>query len=305
MAGGKDPLTVAVKDLVAYPTTLAGISARAQGITVGRWLITVNGRAGSFLLDNVTNVSYSMDLDYPAVRREIYAIRDAIEDEFEVVWPAITALQGWLGIELPRLAAGLAGVVAAAGDGGAAFTDALGVVEEVAASSTGLLDGGAAAMADLQQRQQAHVQAAEALPGAVGEESRRRLGELHAVMDAQPCGQPEAVRQFTHFQVELAASCAALMAAVKDLVAATGLVHHRVAALAQADQLLLVDVRRAQSLVRAGTAAATVVDTLGLDAASTRWQDLAAAAAGLLADTHLRSPLRSPSLRARATAKRD
>ncbi len=315
IAGGPDPLTVALQDLVAYPTTLAGISSRAQGVTVGRWVIQVHGRAGSFLLGDVTDVSYGMDLDYPDVRAAVYDVRDAIEDEFEVAWPAMTALQGWLGNELPGLGTDLAAVVAAAvvaaandaaangGDDG--FADALDVAEEVAASSIGVLDGAAATMADLHQRQHAHVQATEALSGPVVEESRRRLGDLHAVMDAQPCGQPEALRQFTHFQGELAASCAALMAAVKDLVAATGVVHHRAAALAQAARSVLVDVRRAQSLVAAGMAAATIVDTLGFDAASTRWQSLSTEAGELLEATALRSPLRTPSVRARATARRD
>ena len=58
---------VGLERFVAYPSALAAISARAQGVGMGHWTISVTTRVGSFLIDTASH-QFEIPIDYPETR---------------------------------------------------------------------------------------------------------------------------------------------------------------------------------------------------------------------------------------------
>ena len=278
---------------LAYPRTLADISARAQGVGMGHWKITVNTRVGSFLLD-ATKHQFEVPVDYPEARQAIYAIRDAIEDDFEAVWPAITAVQAWIDDRL----ASLGPAVAAAGADGT-FDDALAqatIARDVVAAAVTALSKAAA-------KQPVHVESVRALHSTITDESIRRCSELHVALTDQPGGREDALAQFSVLQSILATSQATLTEAAHDLVRETTAVLGELEAVCRDAEQLIRDLERCRQLVEGGVDHELVRSTLDLETTSAPWIALAASTATTSAGL-LRTPLRPASLRARATARR-
>jgi hypothetical protein len=279
---------------VAYPGALAAISARAQGVGMGHWTIRVTTRVGSFLLDTSSH-QFEVPIDYPETRTAIYAIRDAIEDEFEAAWPAIAAVQAWIGEGLPSLAP----TVLAMGSGGDidAAIVAAGAARDVCGAAVDVLTTVAAS-------QSGHVESVRALQATIADESMRRSAELQLALAAEPAGHEDALAQFSVLQSILAASLATLTEAVHDLVHETAAVLGELSAVALAAGQLAADLQRSRSLLDSGVDPAVVRSTFDVDALAQPWAALATSAA-TSSDGVLLTPLRPASLRARATRRRE
>ena len=279
---------------VAYPRSLASISARAQGVGMGHWMITVTTRVGSFLIDT-SSLQFEIPIDYPDTRQAIYAIRDAIEDDFEGAWPAVTAVQAWIGEGLQSLAP----TVAAAGSGGDfdAAMAAAAAARDRCASAVDVLTKAAA-------RQSDHVEAVRALQATISDESLRRSAELQLALGAEPAGRDDALAQFSVFQSILAASLATLTEAVHDLVNETAAVLGELGVVAAMAEQLVGDLERSRSLLASGVDRAVVQSTFDLDAIAAPWAALASSTVAA-SEGVLLTPLRPASLRERATRRRD
>jgi hypothetical protein len=280
---------------IAYPRSLASISARAQGVGMGHWTIAVTTRVGSFLIDTSSH-QFEIPIDYPVTRQAIYTIRDAIEDDFEGAWPAMTAVQGWIGDGLQSLAPA---VVAA--DSGGDFDAAV----VAAAAARDLCTSAVDALTKAAARQSDHVEAVRALQATMSEESIRRSAELQVALAAEPAGRDDALAQFSVFQSILAASLATLTEAVHDLVHETAAVLGELGAVAGAAAQLAGDLERSRSLLASGVDRAVVRSTFDLDAMAASWADLASSTAAAASEGVLVTPLRPASLRERATRRRD
>jgi hypothetical protein len=289
-----DVAALGLDRFLAYPSTLAAISERAQGVGMGRWTITVNTRVGSFLLESPSH-RFDVPVDYPDARRAIYAIRDAIEDDFEAAWPAISAMQAWIDNRLQSFAATLAAAGAGA-DFDVALTAAI-AARDVCASA-------AQALATAAANQPKHVDAVRALHDTITDESMRRCAELHAALADQPAGRDDALAQFSVLQSILATSQAKLTEAVHDLVHETTAVLGELEALVRAAEQLVTDLERCRSLVDGGVDRDVVVSSFDLSSMAKPWAALAASTADA-PDDRLLTPLRPASLRARATRRRD
>jgi len=285
---------VGLERFVAYPSALAAISARAQGVGMGHWTISVTTRVGSFLIDTASH-QFEIPIDYPETRTAIYAIRDSIEDDFEGAWPAITAVQEWIGEGLPSLAPSLS----AAGSGGdiEAAIAAATAARDVCASAVDVLTKVASSQAD-------HVEAVRALHPTVTDESMRRAADVQEALAAEPAGHDDALAQFSLFQSILAGSLATLTEAIHDLVHETTALVGELSAIARAAGQLVGDLERSRSLLDSGVDHAVVRSTFDVDAMAHPWAALAASAATAF-DGVLLTPLRPASLRARATQRRD
>ena len=240
---------------VAYPGSLASISARAQGVGMGHWTITVTTRVGSFLIDTSSH-HFEIPIDYPDTRQAIYTIRDAIEDDFEGAWPAMTAVQAWIGDGLQSLAP----TVVAAGSCGDldAAVAAAAAARDLCASAVEALTKVAASQSD-------HVEAVRALRATISDESLRRSAELQLALGAEPAGRDDALAQFSVFQSILAASLATLTEAVHDLVNETAAVLSELGAVAATAVQLVGDLERSRSLLASGVDQAVVQSTFDLD----------------------------------------
>lgn len=302
-----EPLKQALDEFVAYPQKLQDLSAHAQGVTVGRWVITVNCRHGSYLLDEPQEVSFAMDLDFPKVRQAIYRIRDDIEDEFEESWAGIDGVQQWIETGLPRLVEDLGRALPATDREPAALKQALAKLETDLSSGTEVLETGLTALRGLFQRQPRHETSVQEMNVPIAAEVQERLEELTEKLAEQPCGHDDARQQFSHFQTELTESTRALMAATSQLVRNTGVVAHAVESLWMAVGELHADVERLIALVEDADAAAVpgIVAAMKLGETAEAWNSLNAHAQALLAPNPLRSPLRPALLRKRADAYRD
>lgn len=297
--------TPMLEDLILYPKRVQDASLAAQSVSIGRWKIDTHARRGSFLLGTAEDHVIEIDLDFPTLRRALYDIRDDAEDNFETAWPAMTEVQDWMEKSLPELARLMSDIA----DDPANADQPIEQLLPQLADARVTLDRAVATLDDVARFQAELPTRVAAMHGPLADESRKALERLLAVLDKAGCGHADALRQFTHYQTELALSLASLTTTAGTLRLHTAAARHAVSDLLVALRHLETEVTRVRN-ADASTAdnattgpPAVTADASGLSATARAWGRLAERAESLQKDA-LRSPLRPPQVRARLTALR-
>ncbi len=294
----------ALDDLVALPRRIQKASSCFQELPMGRGKIGVVTRAGSFLLGGSFEYDYEFDADFPDTRHALYEVRDQAEDDLEAGWSHIAAVQHWIEKTLPDLAAQLGELAALVEARDVNATARASELRGQCATSLALFEASEAGIADLCASQREYGTRLGAVHDRMAKEVQQRLSELNDFLEKQPNGQRDALSQFSQLQMQIAAAMRESMEIAARMQLDTQAAGHAVGLWAEAVKALPIAIGHLVTETSSPSPAGNSQEVEVTEVAG-EWKAAAATAVERLQSESPRSPLRSPSLRARASARRD